>query len=134
MRQYQAMIIYLNLTNGLQALPNFIGEVVRFIRFQSTLLEQGFLEKFLLEVDYDFLLNLAIGNQCVVYDFTSRWKDRRPSRAIWQGLPWIDYALNRCWFDREIECDKRMDRHFKTVYNGLDKKTKRKLSLDMPQT
>ena len=126
MTVYQAMIIYINLTNGVEALVDFIGEEVRFMRLQSTLLEQGFLEKFLMELDYDFLMNLAIGNHCVIYDFTSRWKDR-PSRAIWQGLPWIDYALNRCWFNQEIECDRRMDKHFKTVYNGLDKRTKRKL-------
>jgi hypothetical protein len=43
---YQAMIIYINMTNGIQALVDFIGEDVRFTRLQSTLLEQGHHEKF----------------------------------------------------------------------------------------
>jgi len=128
MNRYQALIIYINLTAGIEALINFAPYSIdlRFVRFQSTLLEQGHHEKFLADIDYDFLLNLAIGNQCVVYDFTSRWGDKRPSRAIWMGLPLIDYTLNRCWFGKEIECERRMDKHFKTVYSSLSKRTKNK--------
>jgi hypothetical protein len=118
--------IYINLTNGIGALPDLIDQYVNFIRIQSTHLEQGWLEKVLINLDYDFLMNLALGTHCIIYDFSSRWKDR-PSRAIWQGLPWIEYALTRCWFGKEIECERRMDKHFKIVYNNMDKKTKRKL-------
>jgi hypothetical protein len=121
--------IFVNMTCGLEILPYLEGNPpikVNFIRLQSTLLEQGHHEAFIKDLDYNFLMYLALGYECLVFDYTSRWKDR-PSRAIWQGLELVKYCLNRCWFGKEIECPKGMHVYFKKSYDGFDKKTKRKL-------
>ncbi|KKN68150.1 hypothetical protein LCGC14_0453750 [marine sediment metagenome] len=70
-------------------------------------------------------MNLALGNECIVYDYSPH---SDIPRAIWQGLEWIKYALNRIWFNNEIipiinghNCIK----YFRICYNRLNKKTKK---------
>ena len=120
---------FVNLTNGLDYLDYLKGldRYVNFIRIQSTHFEQGLHEIALVDLDNNFLMSLAIGCKCNILDMTSRYGGRRPSRAIWQGVEWIKYALNRAWFDREIECLYGQHIHFKTVYSKLQKRTKAKL-------
>lgn len=119
---------FLNLTNGLEFLPDLEGEEIHFIRLQSTACEQGRWNYILNTIDADFLMYLALGAHCFVYDMTSRYGGRRPSRAIWQGLEWIKYALNRCWFGVEIKCPYGQETHFKKLYDHkLTKPTKRRL-------
>jgi len=126
-------IYFINSTNGLEALPFLKNRhgTVAFLRLQSTDGEHGIAEncnKIIQTIDTNFLMHLAIGNKCIFFDYTSRYGGRRPSRAIWQCLEWIKYAVNRCWFDREIECPYGQHVHFKDIYEHvLDKKSKRKL-------
>lgn len=121
--------IFINATNGIEILPYLEGNPpikVNFIRLQSTLLEGGHHEAFINDVDYNFLMYLALGYECLVFDYTSRWKDR-PSRAIWQGLELLKYCLHRAWWKQEIKCPRGMHVYFKKSYEGFHKKTKRKL-------
>ena len=62
---------YINLTNGIEAIPRLSGNY-KFIRIQSTICEQKLWDKLIQELDYDFLMNLALGNECIVYDFWSK--------------------------------------------------------------
>lgn len=117
---------FLNLTNGLEALDRYSFNEINVIRIQSTKLERGLYEDVIMDLDYDFLLHLALGFRCVVYDFTRRGKNKK-SRAMWQGIEWIKYVLNRIWFDQEITCEHGMHLHFQKMYCQLKKKTKAKI-------
>jgi hypothetical protein len=89
---------YLNLTNGIEALPVLPpGEQWGFVRIQSTACEQKRWAFIIQDLDNDFLMNLALGVRCVVWDASQR---KASPRALYQGLEWIDYALNRAWFRR----------------------------------
>lgn len=92
------LVKYINLTNGLErfTINPEIAKNCRFIRIQSTALEQNHLEAVIRDLDNDFLMNLAIGNDCKIYDYGSRTGNI--SRALWYGVPWIEYVLNRIWF------------------------------------
>ena len=122
------MEIFINATCGIEVLQylDLKDKKVNFVRFQSTLLEGGYNEIFINDVDYNFLMYLALGYECIVFDYTSRWKDR-PSRAIWQGLELIRYCLHRAWWNEEIKCERNMHIHFKKEYEGFQKKTKKRL-------
>lgn len=89
-------IHYVNLTNGIEFLPELKN--VRFIRIKSTHLERHLLEDVLLGLSDDLLMNLAIGNKCVICDFGMYFD---VPRSIWEGIPWIKYVLNMLWFNRE---------------------------------
>ena len=86
---------FLNLSNGpelLDLVPP--GERVEFIRIQSTWCEQKRWADLLAGISDSFLLHLAMGHECVVYDAGSRTEC---PRAIWQGLTWIHWAACRSW-------------------------------------
>lgn len=89
---------FINLTNGIEFLPEI--KEARFIRIKSTHLERHQLENVLVNLSDDLLMNLALGNQCVIYDFGMYFDT---PRSIWEGIPWIKYALNRAWFDQETD-------------------------------
>ena len=95
---------FINLKNGVEAIPTLraVGiDDYAFVRIQSTLCEVGDMEKMLLELDANLLVSLALGYSCVVYDFGSRDKKRGVPRALWYGLEFTRFALNRYWFDGE---------------------------------
>ena len=92
-------IRYINLTNGVDVIP-LLDEDYHFIRIQSTACEQKLWGKILDELDYDLLMNLALGNLCLIYDYSAR---KETSRALYQGLPWIEFVLNKVWFDRDTK-------------------------------
>jgi len=69
------------------------------VRFQSTLLEQKQWGKFIREVDYNFLADLAKGEMVVVTDRVQPDHMKWGSRAQWQGLPLIEAAVRWIWFD-----------------------------------
>ena len=119
--------ILLNLTTGLEHLADSnlhsLLQNPQFVRLQSTYCELAHWEKFLQDVDYNLLMKLAIGKTCVVLDCTSRKLKGNVSRACWQGLAWLEYCLNRIWFDREITLDQGMHVHFKREYHKLSKCT-----------
>jgi hypothetical protein len=93
------MIHYLNLTNGLGFCPELLaqsknGESIRVIRIQSTTIERKNYIKLFMDLDHDLLFNLAIGNQCIVYDMGT---NRPFSKTISYGIPLIRYIISRYW-------------------------------------
>jgi len=120
-------INYLNLTNGLQAIERNELEYYRYLRLQSTACEQKRWDFIIQDLDNDFLMNLALGNDCVVYDYSEK---KNCTRALYQGLEWVKYVLSRRWFGADViplvrghNCQK----YFDDCYNKLDKKTFRKI-------
>lgn len=91
---------YVNLTNGIEALQQYKLAHYAFIRIQSTACEQHSWDKILQDLDYDFLMNVALGNECVIYDYGTR---KPVPRAIYQGVEFIKYVLNRFWYNVETE-------------------------------
>ena len=86
-------IHYINLSNGVDLLRDFPDVDYRFVRIQSTACEQKRWDFILHDLDYDLLLNLAIGNTCVIHDGNAKGTPR----ALWQGVEWVRYALSRKW-------------------------------------
>ena len=120
---YPGTVYYLNLTNGLEALENFYFSNLDFIRIQSTKLEQHLLEDVLMDLDYDFLMHLALGYRVRIYDFSIK----KTSRAMWQGVKWIEYVLNKIWFNRKIKIERGMHIYFEEKYKELSKKARKKI-------
>lgn len=115
--------IYYNLTNGIE----FSNKKSLFIRIQSSLCEAKKWDKILNDLDYNFLMDLAMGHEIIIID--SSQKKIKP-RAIYQGIPWIKYALTRRWYNRiELVFVKRnnVSNYFNKEYHSLSKETKRKL-------
>lgn len=90
--------VYVNRTNGIQALPilcaNFIHPEFCYIR--STHFERKQPNSAISDIPSEMLTLLAWGVWVIVVDYGAR-KDR--SRAIWQGVPYLEYVLNRAWLD-----------------------------------
>ena len=120
-------IHYVNLTNGIEDIDKL--DNYRFIRIQSTHLEQNNFEEVLMNLDNDFIMNLALGNKCIIHDKASR--GGKLSRAVWYGIPWIRYALERAWFDKvpETVLVKSFNnaKYFDQLYRSLSASAKRKL-------
>lgn len=90
--------VYVNRTNGIQALPvlcsNFIHPEFCYIR--STHFERKQPNSAISDIPFEMLELLALGAWIIVVDYGAR-KDR--SRAIWQGVPYLEYVLNRAWLN-----------------------------------
>lgn len=124
---------YINLTNGIESLP-VLPNGFRFIRIQSTICEQKLWDRLIQDLDYDFLLNIAIGNECVIYDYGAR---KPIPRAIYQGVEFIKYVLYKRWLNEEYltRCNRNNGEHirkdcnsyFESCYRSLDDRTKKKL-------
>lgn len=72
-------------------------------------------------------MNLALGNECVVYDYGA---NKPVSRALFQGIEWIRFVLNKRWLDKTIIPFVRghnVEKYFEDQYQKLDKKTKLKI-------
>lgn len=132
---------FINLKNGVEAIPTLraVGiDDYAFVRIQSTLCEAGDMEKMMLELDANLLVSLALGHSCVVYDFGSRDKKRGVPRALWYGLEFTRFALNRYWFDGDdtaVTTDrcgpvlrgKRVDADFRRKLASLSKSAKKRI-------
>ncbi len=129
---------YINLTNGIEAVQQYKLSNYAFIRIQSTACEQHSWDKILQELDYDFLMNVALGNECVIYDYGTR---KPVPRAIYQGVEFIKYVLNRVWYN--IENDVYISRsgkirganatdYFHKAYCSLSEQTLKKLKYFQP--
>lgn len=132
---------FINLKNGVEAIPTLraVGiDDYAFVRIQSTLCEAGDMEKMMLELDANLLVSLALGYSCVVYDFGSRDKKRGVPRALWYGLEFARFALNRYWFDGDdaaVTTDrrgpvlrgKRVDDDFRRKLASLSKSAKKRI-------
>ncbi len=120
-------VIYLNLTNGIEALQKMKFRDVKFVRIQSTKCEQKDWSFIIEDLDYQFLFDLALGRKVVVIDFSAK---KEKTRVIYQGLPWIIYVLNMRWFDREITSfvkQNNVTKYFRSIYHILPERTKKKL-------
>ncbi len=119
---------YLNLTNGIEFLsdPDF-KEDYNFIRIQSCSCERHLWDKILLDLDYNFLLDIALGYTVVICDASPH---KKFSRALYQGVEFIQYTLNRVWLNKitvpyvkEMNCSK----YFNNEFNILSKATIKKI-------
>lgn len=110
-------IVYLNLTNGIEAVDYFPDS--RFVRIQSSHCESKAYNRLLQELSADFLLNLAQGSRVVIID---GGVNQKYPKAIRTGIRVIMECLNRAWFKQQIA-----DPFYQGVWNSLDKSTKRRL-------
>jgi hypothetical protein len=93
-------IHFVNLTTGIERYKQLNDGTrnVQFLRIQSTHGEGKHFNMVLDQLDNNFLMNLALGKRCIVYDAGSRRSDGR-SRVVWQLIPYIEFVLRRLWFD-----------------------------------
>ena len=61
---------FINLTNGIEAIP-FLDNY-EFVRIPSTYCEAKAWDKLMLSLDSNFLMNLAVGNTCIIYDYSQK--------------------------------------------------------------
>jgi hypothetical protein len=118
---------YINLTNGIEAIEKYNLKDYRFVRIQSTACEQKRWDFILGDLDYDFLMNLALGNHVVFHDASSK---KEESRAIYQGLSWVVFVLYKVWFNKDITPIVKSHvatQYFTEQYNLLSKSTLNKL-------
>lgn len=128
---------YVNLTNGIEAIPNLNATDYGFIRIQSTACEQHLWDRLLQDLDYDFLMHVALGDTCIIHDYGT---NKPRSRAMYQGVEFIKYVLYKRWLNMEYQSDvSKYDTHhdnankyFATCYHNLDKRTKTKLDYFKP--
>lgn len=86
---------YGNLSRGLTAVQHLpFGTYVAAVRIPSTWCEQHLWGRVLETLGAHFYFDLAMGREVLVHD---RSEKRRETRAMWQGLSWIRYAVNRAW-------------------------------------
>jgi len=119
-------IFYVNLTNGIEAIQN-LPFGYHFIRIQSTLCERHRWDKLIKDLDYDFLMNLALGNTCIIFDYSAK---KQTTRAIYQGLEFIKYVLSRRWFRKEEKAWVKginVTTYFEQEYGKLSKDAKAKV-------
>ena len=112
-------IHFVNLTNGLQAIKDYKLEDYRFMRLQSTACEQKKWMQIIDNLSEELLLHLAVGNNCIVYDYGA---DKRVPRSVWQGLEFIKFVLNKKWLGKEYQLEGRMkqaQKYFDIVYHNL---------------
>jgi hypothetical protein len=117
---------YINLTSGIEWIPK-LKVPYSFIRIQSTACEQKRWDFILQDLDNDLLMNLALGVECIIYDVGAK---KESSRACYQGISWINYALSRRWLDIEniaFVHTHDVTRYFSEQYKRLNEKTKLKL-------
>lgn len=132
---------YINLTNGIEFVPifKFYNEDYRFIRIQSTICERKLWDRLIQELDYDFLMNVAIGNKCYIYDYGAR---KPVPRSVYQGVEFIKYTLYKRWLNKEYlsDCNRSNGEHirkdcnsyFESCYRNFEDRTKRKLDYFKP--
>lgn len=118
---------FLNLTNGLLAIRDYGLTDYLYIRIQSTWCEQKRWGPILDALSDDFLVAVASGAPCIVYDYGAQ---KQVPRAIWQGLEWVKFALHRRWFHADYQPVGRaisMWTYFDRVYRHLPQSTLNRL-------
>jgi hypothetical protein len=126
-------IHFINLTTGIEIYPKLLEQGIepQFIRIQSSHGENKDFIGVLESLDNNLLMNIALGNKCIIYDAGSR-KSNGCSRVIWQLIPFIEYTLNRIWYNNEYvkAFNGNMDvtTFYKTKFNEIPKKLRRKIS------
>lgn len=119
---------FLNLTNGLEALPALREEIsdICFMRVQSCYVERNLYNDILTEIDHNFLMYAAMGYECRFYDFGAK---SPTSKAAYFGMKWVEYFISRRWFDIEIRAiikNKEFTTHMRKFYSDIPKRTKKR--------
>lgn len=91
---------FLNLTNGIEYLPETDFGQVHFVRLRSTTVERKDWLYMLMDLDHNFLLHLALGKECIFVDYGT---NRKNSKTVYHAIPMIEYILTRRWFGTKIE-------------------------------
>lgn len=115
---------FINLTNGIEFIDNI--DDIQFIRIPSTFCEKKMWDTLIQTLDSNFLIYLALGYKCKIIDGSNS----PPSRALWQGVEFIKFCINRCWFNKPYKpiCrNMNVEKYFTEQYNKLSKSTERKL-------
>ena len=73
---------YINLTNGIKWI-NHLSKVDGFVRIQSTWCEQKLWWRIIQDLGYNFLIDVATGNDVTVFDASAK---KKSSRAIFQNI------------------------------------------------
>lgn len=94
------VISWINLTNGLEALLGHELGDCRVMYLRSSHCEQKRWDLVMASVPDEMLLRLALGQECVVYDYGAR---KVAPRSVWQGLEFVKYVLNRRWLGVEYQ-------------------------------
>ena len=119
---------FINLSGGIEAIGDFDFE---FVRIQSTDCEHKMgppqWEAILTELDANFLMALARGDECRVYDSSAEGE----SHAQTWGLAWIRFALNVAWFGRitqpVVDGEDASKLFTRLWWKHMGKRTKRKI-------
>ena len=114
--------IYLNLTNGIEFVNNFPN--ASFVRIQSSHCEVKAYNEMLKQLDSDFLMNLAVGTNCIVIDASNT---NRVSKSLRLGLSVIYYIIYRIWFDKFVRIYTLDDIHLDNIFKLLDKSCYKKI-------
>lgn len=117
-----------NLSRGVLAsnqCPVPRGTTVYMVRIPSTWCEQKRWNDILVTLPPDVWMSLAVGAPCVMHD---RSEKPRPTRATWQGLSWIRFAVNTAWdlpvADEYSRSGMKVNRYWTEVFVGLPKSTR----------
>lgn len=123
--------IFLNLTNGIEIYQyNACGyryKDYRYCRIASTDLEQHNFNRVISDLDYNFLFALATGQKTLIVDYSSK---KEISRALFQGVPFIEFVLNKEWFDKTKKTFVRnmnVTKYFDEEYKKLTDESLRKI-------
>lgn len=84
-------------------------------------------------------MNVALGNEVIIYDYGAR---KPIPRALYQGVEFLKYVLNKRWLNREYITDvsrsnrkhtiQNCNSYFEQCYLKLDDRTKKKLDYFKP--
>ena len=119
---------YVNLSQGLRAILQYDLKDYRYIHIQSTWCEQKRWADILMTLSDDFLMNVALGHRCIIYDYGAR---KKIPRAVWQGLEWVKFVLHRVWHGKTYEVEGRLNKsaqqYFEEQYKLLPEKVKNRI-------
>lgn len=105
-------IHFINLTNGIEPMVLQCLSPVAFIRVQSTTCEQKQWDRLLMDLDNNFLMHLALGFDCHVWDGSVH---SRPARAMRQGMELVRFLVDSIWFDVEYIAPQGQSNYFKSL-------------------
>jgi hypothetical protein len=120
---------FINLTNGIEAIREYNLEIsdISFIRIQSSHFEAHKFDDVLLELDHNLLMHLALGYNCIIYDYGAR---SETAKALRIGLEWIKFVLSRRWLGVEyipVIKYKIVTNYFEEQYKIISNRSRRKI-------
>jgi hypothetical protein len=124
---------YINLSNGVRC-PHYsmikyvLKEPIYWMRIQSTQCEQKLWPQILRTLGPQFYMDAA-SRPLLIHDQSER---NRETRAMWQGLSWVRYALNRAWYGLDTQSFTRsgldVTLQWREAYRSLTKSDRAQLN------